>query len=60
MSGHLVELDYEPDNSSKSWHMYNSKGELECTVTIDYSKDYRCEELEQLVALYCQGYRLKD
>ena len=60
MSDRLTELDYEPDNSSKSWHMYSPEGERQCIITIDYAKDYRCEELEQLIALYCQGYRIKE
>ena len=55
----LNELDYDPDETKKSWHWYNEDGQLMMTVSIDYRCGHTDSNLERMIKLHARGFRVK-
>ena len=55
----LNELDYEPDETKKTWHFYNEDGEPMMAVNITYMNGHTDSNLEKLVKLHAKGFRIK-
>jgi len=55
----LNELDYDPDETKKTWHFYNEDGEPMMVVDITYKNGHTDSNLEKLVKLHAKGFRIK-
>ena len=55
----LTELNYEPDETKKTWHFYNENGDATMVVSIDYKDGYTDIYLERLIKLHARGFRVK-
>ena len=55
----LSELTYEPDETTKTWHFYNVDGDAIMVLNINYKNGHTDKDLERLIKLYAQGFRVK-
>ena len=55
----LTELNYEPDETKKTWHFYDENGDATMVVSIDYKDGYTDMYLERLIKLHARGFRVK-
>ena len=55
----LTELNYEPDETKKTWHFYDENGDATMVVSIDYKDGYTDIYLERLIKLHARGFRVK-
>ena len=60
MRGQLTELQYSPDETKKTWHFYNEEGEPIMVVDITYMNGHADSNLERLVKLHAEGFRVKS
>jgi hypothetical protein len=56
----LNELDYDPDETQKSWHWYSEDGEPLMIVNITYKNGHTDSNLEKLIKLHAKGFRIKS
>ena len=54
----LSELNYEPDETIKTWHFYNADGDALMTLTINYKDGHTDKNLERLIKLHAIGFRV--
>lgn len=55
----LTELNYEPDETKKTWHFYDEHGDATMVVSIDYKDGHTDIYLERLIKLHARGFRVK-
>ena len=55
----LKQLDYDPDETKKTWHFYDEHGNPTMVVSIDYKDGYTDINLERLIKLHARGFRVK-
>ena len=56
----LNELDYDPDETQKTWHFYNEDAHLMMKVTIDYKNGHQDSNLERMIKLHARGFVAVD
>ena len=55
----LTELNYEPDETKKTWHFYDENGNATMVVSIDYKDGHTDTNLERMIKLHARGFRVK-